>query len=137
MYRFLYLLMALMAGALAARAQQLADHNHRNNYPVLDGGVESVGGRLRVILTNTDSVREFRGVAQVSLDAPDRQSEVVRFEFTLAPQESRFFPLNAPGSAGDNYTLSIHERTGALVLLKNAPIKRGADAEATVVTPRG
>src|SRR5262252_431196 len=133
MNRFLYLLMAIAAGALTVCAQSAADHK----LPVVDGSVESVGGRLRVILTNTDSVREFRGVAQVSLDAPDRQSEVARFEFTLAPQESRFFPLNAPGSAGDNYTLSIHERTGALVLLKNAPIKRGADAEATVVTPRG
>jgi hypothetical protein len=137
MNRFLYLLMALLAGALAVRAQQPAAHNHRNNYPLVDGGVESVGGRFRVSLTNTDSTRGFRGVARVSIGAPDQQSEVARFEFTLAPQESRVFPLDSPGAAGDHYTLSIHERAGALILLKNAPINRNADAELAVVTPPG
>jgi hypothetical protein len=131
MSRFLYLLMALAAGALTVCAQTAADHKH----PVVDGSVESVGGRLRVSLTNTDDAREFRGAAQVSIDAPGRQSEVARFEFTLAPQESRLFPLDSQGAAGDHYTLSIHERTGTLVLLKNAPISRGAEAEPTVATP--
>jgi hypothetical protein len=131
MNRFLYLLMALAAGALAVYAQTAADHKR----PVLDGSVESVGGRLRVSLTNTDGDREFRGAAQVSIDAPGRQSEVSRFEFTLAPQESRLFPLDSQGAAGDHYTLSIHERAGTLILLKNAPIKRGAEAEPAVVTP--
>jgi hypothetical protein len=131
MNRFLYLLMALAAGALVVYAQTAADHKR----PVLDGSVESVGGRLRVSLTNTDGAREFRGAAQVSIDAPGRQSEVARFEFTLAPQESRLFPLDSQGAAGDHYTLSIHERAGTLILLKNAPIKTGAEAAPAVVTP--
>jgi hypothetical protein len=131
MNRFLYLLMALAAGALAVCAQTVADHKR----PVVDGSVESVGGRLRVSLTNTDNAREFRGEAQVSIDAPNRQSEVSRFEFTLAPQESRLFPLDSQGAAGDHYTLSIHERAGTLILLKNAPINRSAQAEPAVVTP--
>src|SRR5262249_9467274 len=96
MNRFLYLLMALAAGALAVCAQTAADHKR----PVVDGSVESVGGRLRVSLINTDNTREFRGAAQVSIDSPDRQSEVTRFEFTLAPQESRLFPLDSQGAAG-------------------------------------
>src|SRR5215510_5413551 len=120
MYRFLYLLMALASGALIVWAQTTADHKR----PVVDGIVESVGGQLRVSLTNTDSAREVRGVAQVSIDAPDRQSEAATFEFTLAPQESRFFPINSKGAAGDHYTLSIRERAGTLILLKNAPINR-------------
>src|SRR5499426_860893 len=132
MNRFLYLLMALSAGALTIWAQTAADHKR----PVVDGAVESVGGRLRVSLTNTDSAREFRGMAQVSIDAPDRQSEVARFEFTLAPQESRIFPLDSQGAAGDHYTLSIHERAGTLILLKNAPINRGAEASWAIVTPQ-
>ena len=96
MNRFLYLLMALAAGALTVWAQTAADHKR----PVVDGSVESVGGRLRVSLTNTDSAREFRGAAQVSIDAPDRPSEVANFEFTLAPQESRLFPIDSQGAAG-------------------------------------
>ena len=132
MNRFLYLLMALAAGALTVWAQTAADHKR----PVVDGSVESVGGRLRVSLTNTDSARELRGVAQVSIDAPNRQSEVSKFEFTLAPQESRLFPLDSQGAAGDQYTLSIYERAGTLILLKNAPINRGAEAAPAVVTPK-
>src|SRR5262245_3493065 len=130
MNRFLYLLMALAAGALAVCAQTAADHKR----PVVDGSVESVGGRLRVSLINTDNTREFRGAAQVSIDAPDRQSEVTKFEFTLAPQESRFFPIDSQGAAGAHYTLSIHERAGTLILLKNAPINR-AEAEPAAAPP--
>jgi hypothetical protein len=110
MNRFIYLLMALAAGALAVCAQTAADHKRH----VVEGSVESVGGRLRVSLTNTDGAQEFRGAAQVSIDVPGRQSEVARFEFTLAPQESRLFPLDSQGAAGDHYTLSIHERAGTL-----------------------
>jgi hypothetical protein len=131
MNRFLYLLTALAAGALTVCAQTAADHKR----PVVDGSVESVGGRLRVSLTNTDGAREFRGVAQISIDATNRQSEVSRFEFTLAPQESRLFPLDSQGAAGDQYTLTIYERAGTLILLKNAPINRGAEAAPAVVTP--
>jgi|SRR5262245_2624858 len=131
MNRFLYLLMALAACAAPVCAQTDADHKRL----IVDGVVESVGGQLRVSLTNTDSAREFRGAAQVSIDAPGRQSEVARFEFTLAPQESRLFPLDFQGAAGDHYTLSIHERAGTLILLKNAPINRGAEAAPAVVTP--
>src|SRR5262247_4677848 len=131
MNRFLYLLMALAAGALTVWAQTAADHKR----PVVDGSVESVGGRLRVRLTNTDSAREFRGAAQVSIDAPDRQSEVTKFEFTLAPQESRLFPIDSQVAAGAHYTLSIHERAGTLILLKNAPINRGAEAEPATAPP--
>lgn len=131
MIRFLYLLMSLAAGALAVCAQTSVDHKR----PAVDGAVESVGGRLQISLTNIDNVREFRGAARVSLDAPNRQSEVTSFEFTLAPQESRLFPLDSAGATGDHYTLSIHERAGALILLKNAPIKRVAGAEPTIVTP--
>src|SRR5262245_16344028 len=130
MNRFLYLLMALAAGALTVWAQTAADHKR----PVVDGSVESVGGRLRVRLTNTDSAREFRGAAQVSIDAPDRQSEVTKFEFTLAPQESRLFPIDSQGAASAHYTLSIHERAGTLILLKNAPINR-AEAEPAAAPP--
>src|SRR5262245_10833873 len=131
MNRFLYLLMALAAGALTVWSQTAADHKR----PVVDGSVESVGGRLQVSLTNTDSARELRGVAQVSIDAPDGQSEVVKFEFTLAPQESRLFPIDSQGAAGAHCTLSIHERTGTLILLKNAPINRGAEAEPAAAPP--
>jgi hypothetical protein len=134
MNRFLYLLIALgalVAGAQIVRAQTPADHKR----PVVNGDVENADGKIRVILTNTDGARTFRGEARVNLGASDRQSEVTRFEFTLAPQESRIFPLDPRNAAGDHYTLSIYERAGALIFLRNAPVKRGAAAAPTVMTP--
>jgi hypothetical protein len=75
--RFLYLfvaLLALAAGAQTAQAQSPADQNRGRNRPIVDGGVESVDGRLQVSLTNTDNVRSVRGSARISLGASDRQS---------------------------------------------------------------
>src|SRR5262245_56421815 len=113
MNRFRYLslalkavaLLALAAGAHSASAQLPADHNRGHNRPILDGSVESVDGRLQVSLTNTDDARSVSGAARISLGAGDKQAEVARFEFTLAPQESRLFPLGSRGAPGDHYTL--------------------------------
>jgi len=129
MSRFHYLIMALVALAACAQiasAQATAGANRGHNQPIPEGSVESVGGRLQVILTNTDRDRECRGAARIGIGAPDRQSEIARFEFTLAPQESRLFPLDSQGVVGDQYALSIYEQSGSLILLKNAPVKSGA-----------
>src|SRR5215813_4995700 len=136
MNRFLYLFVALLALAVGAivHAQLPADQNRGHNRPVLDGGVESVGGRLQVSLTNTDSADSVSGVARISLGAYDKQAEVARFEFTLAPQESRLFPLGSRGAPGDHYTLAIYERAGSLIFLKNAALKRG-DIAAPIAQP--
>ena len=66
------------------------------------------------------------GGARISLGAGDKQAEVARFEFTLAPKESRLFPLGSRGAPGDHYTLAIYGQAGALIFLKNAPVNRGA-----------
>src|SRR5262245_1117184 len=135
-YRFIYLLVpliALAAGAQIARAQSSADQNRGRNRPVVDGGVESVEGRLQVSLYNTDDIREFRGVARISLGASNQQSE--RVEFRLAPQELRFFPLGSRGAPGDNYTLEVFEQGGALIFIKNAPVKRGTVMAPIVTAP--
>jgi hypothetical protein len=134
MNRFFHLLMALvalLAGAQIVRAQTPADHKRA----VVDGSVESANGQVRVILTNTDGARSFRGEARVNLGASDRQSEVARFEFTLAPQESRIFPLDPRSATGDHYTLSVYERAGALIFLRTAAVQRGMEAAPTVVKP--
>src|SRR5262245_28108410 len=121
-------LVALAACAQIARAQLPADHNRGNNRPIMDGIVESVGGRLQVSLTNTDSARSVSGAARISLGAGDKQAEVARFEFTLAPQESRLFPLGSRGAPGDHYTLAIYGQAGSLIFIKNAPVKPGVIA---------
>ncbi len=118
-------LLALGAGAMTVCAQTTAGQKRL----AVDGVVEDVGGRLHVRLTNADAVREFRGAARVSIEVAEKQSEVARFEFKLAPQESRLFPLDLQGG-GDHYTLSIYDRAGALVLLKDAPIKGAAGVAA-------
>src|SRR5262245_26886794 len=123
---FLIALVALGACAQIARAQLPADQNRDRNRLVVDGGVESVDGRLQVSLTNINNVRSVSGAARISIGASGQQSE--KFEFTLAPQESRLFPLGSRGAPGDNYTLTIYDRGGALIFLKNAPVKRGAVA---------
>ena len=51
MYRFLYLSVAFVALATCAqiaRAQPPADPSNGQNRPILDGSVESMGGRLQV-----------------------------------------------------------------------------------------
>src|SRR5262245_54515189 len=136
--RFPYLFiafLALAAGSQIAWAQSSADQNRGRNRHILDGGVESVDGRLQVSLSNIDDVREFRGAAKISLGPSDQHSE--KIEFTLAPQESRLFPLGSRGATGDNYTLSVYDQGGALIFIKNAPIKRGlvaAPVAAPIVT---
>jgi hypothetical protein len=74
-------------------------------------------------------------VARINLGASGQQVEVAGFDFTLAPQESRVFPLNSRGATGDSYTLAIYKHTGALILLKSASIKRGAIAAPIIMTP--
>jgi hypothetical protein len=128
-------LMALVAGAQIASAQLPADQDRGQNRSAVDGVVEIAGGRLQLSLANADSAGSVSGEARISLGAADKQVEVARIDFTLAPQESRVFPIDARGAEGDNYTLSIHKRTGALILLKNAAIKRGA-ITSTVAPPR-
>ncbi|HKQ72204.1 MAG TPA: hypothetical protein VJ810_00655 [Blastocatellia bacterium] len=133
---FLYLFAALLglaAGAQIAQSQSSADQNRGRNRPLLDGGVESVDGRLQVSLSNIDNVHEFRGAARISLGASGQQSE--KLEFTLAPQESRLFPLGSRGAPGDNYTLAIYGQGGALIFIKNAPVKRGIVAAPIVTAP--
>jgi hypothetical protein len=134
--RFLYLFVALLAlapGAQTAYAQSSADQNRGRNRPIVEGVVESVEGRLQVSLTNTDDVRSVSGSARISLGASDQQSE--RLEFKLAPQESRLFPVGSRGAPGDHYTLAIYEQGGALIFIKNAPVKRGAVAAPIVTAP--
>ncbi len=130
MNRFLYLLMALAAGALAVCAQTAAHHKRS----IVDGAVESVSGKLQVSLTNTDEVRKVNGAAQISLGALNQQTE--KIEFTLSPLESRLFPIESRGAAGDNYTLTIYEKSGGLIFLKNATIKTGSVAAPIVKAPQ-
>ncbi len=134
--RFLTLLVALLmlaAGVQLAQAQASTDQNRGRNRPIIEGGVESVGGRLQISLSNTDDIRSVSGSARISLGASGQQSEKV--EFTLAPQESRLFPLGSRGEPGDNYTLTVIEQAGAVIFIKNAPVKRGAVAAPIVTAP--
>ena len=79
-------------------------------------------------MTNTDS----DGLARISLGAAGQHVEAARFEFALAPQESRVFPFNSRCATGDSYTLAIYKHTGALIFLKS--IKRGAIAAPIIMT---
>jgi len=124
---FLVALALLVSGPHIIRAQLPAARNRGLNPPALIGSVESAGGRFYASLANTDATREFRGTARISIGSSDQQSETAKIEFTLAPQESRLFPLDSRGVSGNRYTLAVYDQAGSLIILKNAPVKSVTD----------
>ncbi len=98
--------------------------------PVIAGEVERAGGQIQLVLSNPSDARAFQGEAKVSAglsaDAP------IRLAITLAPNETRRFPLpslTGSGAAGDQYLLAIYNQSGALVLYKIEPIKLAAESK--------
>jgi hypothetical protein len=85
------------------------------------GEVERAGAQLRLALTNPSDAREFQGSASVAVGAS--ADEVTRLSVTLAPGETRNFPLSVSASPTDQYSLSVYNQAGTLVLYKIAPIK--------------
>ena len=127
------LLVVLAVMPPVARAQQPTSSTPTP--PVLIGSVENANGQLRLNLTNSDPARELRGAAHISLGNSARQVEAAKLAFTLAPGETRLFPLNSPTASGDQYTLSIYDPAGALIFHKIAPIKRVTDLTPAVTNP--
>src|SRR5262245_13154179 len=140
---FHYLLITLVAvtGSFQITRAQLPSEQGRGlNRPALIGSVESSEGHLRLNLANQDPAREFRGKARISLGTSEQQTEVARFDFSLAPQESRLFPLDSRGISSDRFTLEVYDQIGVLILLNNAPINRVTDtvpiaAPPTIIAP--
>jgi hypothetical protein len=119
----------LMVASAPISAQQASSQNQSANPGGLVGGVESVGGRLQLNLTNTDPAREFRGTVHVSLGSPAQQAEAARLTLVLAPQETRLIPIGVSAASGGQCTLNIYNQAGALVYFKTAPIQLVAETD--------
>lgn len=116
--------LSLTVGLLPADAQS-------TRTPALTGGVERAGGQLRLVLTNPGDTQAFQGSA--SVNAGPSTLDAARFTLTLAPGETRSFPLPSLPSSVDQYELKVFSQGGALVLYKIAPIRLVNDGERAVI----
>jgi|SRR5215468_5604236 len=98
--------------------------------PAIVGEVERAGAQIQLVLTNPSDTRVFQGVANVSVGLST--DAAIRFTITLAPNETRRFPLTASrtsGQSSDQYSLTVYNQNGALVLSRIAPIKTTGGSE--------
>src|SRR5262249_21215812 len=90
----------------------------------LVGDVERTGAQIQLVLTNSSNTSAFQGVAKVSVGLSPGAD--IKLTIALGPNETRRFPLptsETSETSGDEYSLSVYNQTGALVLFKIAPIK--------------
>src|SRR5262245_35609100 len=109
-----------LAVALQLTAAQAPTHS-------LTAGIESVGEKLQIHLTNSDTVHEFQGSAKISFGSHSTTNETINVELKLAPAETRLVELDFSTTPGEQYTLTIYNKAGALVLIQVAFIKQTAD----------
>jgi flagellar hook protein FlgE len=114
------LLPITLAVALQLTAAQAPRHS-------LTASIESRDKKLQVHLTNSDNLHEFQGTAKISVGSPSTTNETINVEVKLAPGETRLVQLDFSAPPGEQYTLTIYNKAGALVLIQVAFIKQTAD----------
>lgn len=93
----------------------------------LSGVIENNNGQFRLNLTNHTS-REFRGVGIIGIGDDFEQRDVGQLLLALPPQETRLFQLSGLYASGNQFSIKIFDRNGALVFYKIAPIKNVSDS---------
>jgi hypothetical protein len=93
----------------------------------LTAGIESGAEKLQIYLTNLDNVHEFQGSAKISFGISSTTKETINVEVKLAPAETRVVQLDFSAPPGEQYTLTIYNKAGALVLIQVAFIKQTSD----------
>lgn len=124
------ILLTLTAVTPSVRAQSTGVGRDEKRSPEIVGEVERAGARIQLVLTNPSEARAFQGVAKVSVGLS--ADAAVQITITLGPNETRRFPLptsKTPGTSGGEYSLSVYNQTGELVLYKIASIKTTAGSE--------
>jgi hypothetical protein len=119
-YSILLMLIALVV-AIQLTAAQAPIHS-------LTAGIEGGGEKLHLRLTNSDNDHEFRGSAKISFWSHSPTNVPIGLELRLAPRESRLFPLDSSAPTGEQYTLTIYNHAGTLVLIQFDLIKQASDA---------
>jgi len=128
-YAIILLTLTTVTHSVRAQSKSVAGADKRS--PGIIGEVEREGAKIQLVLTNPSDTRVFQGSAKVSVGLS--ADATIQLTITLAPNETRRFPLTASttsGQSGDQYSLTIYNQTGALVLSKIAPIKTAAGSAA-------
>jgi hypothetical protein len=110
------LLPITLAVAMQLTAAQAPRHG-------LTAAIESGGEKLQLRLTNSDNLHEFQGSAKISFGSPS----TTNVEVKLAPAETRLVQLDFSAPPGEQYTLTVYNKAGELVLIQVAFIKQTAD----------
>lgn len=92
----------------------------------LQAKLENNDGKLRLNLTN-NAAQEFRGVVRISLGSDTEQREIGELALQLAPQDITLLTLANASPSGQQYTLTIYDQKGALVIYKVSTIQRVSD----------
>jgi len=121
-YAIILLTLTTVTPCVRAQSKSVVGADKRS--PGIMGEVEREGAKIQLVLTNPSDTRIFQGSAKVSVGLS--ADATIQLTITLAPNETRRFPITATttsGQSGDQYSLTIYNQTGALVLSKIAPIK--------------
>ncbi len=92
----------------------------------LQAKLENNDGKLRLNLTN-NAAQEFRGVVRISLGSDTEQREIGELALQLAPQDITLLTLANASPSGQQYTLTIYDQKGALVIYKVSTMQRVSD----------
>jgi hypothetical protein len=95
--------------------------------PPLGGVVENVSGEYQLKLVNHDASRSFQGLARVSFGGGGERLAGAKIHVALGPRDGATFLLYSLPAAGDQYTLTITDAAGRVVLHKIAHARKVTD----------
>ena len=119
------ILLTITAVTPSVRAQSTGVGGAGKRSPAMVGEVERAGAKIQLVLTNPSDTSAFQGAAKVSLGHSGDAD--IRLTITLGPNETRRFPLQTSKTSetsGDEYSLSVYNQTGALILYKIGSINK-------------
>jgi hypothetical protein len=126
------ILLTIMAVTPSILAQSTGVGGAGKKSPSIVGEVERAGARIQLVLTNPSDTIAFQGAAKVSLGHSGDAD--IRLTITLGPNETRRFPLQTSQTSGDEYSLSVYNQTGALILNKIGSINKAVGSEREVAS---
>ncbi|HEY8459644.1 MAG TPA: SPOR domain-containing protein, partial [Blastocatellia bacterium] len=106
-----------------------------NSPPRLQGSIEMRGGKMYMMLRNTDADRVFSGVARISLSDDKKQQDVAPINVTVLPDKEVMFPVDEATLTNGDWILMVYDQNGAARLIRGAsfaPPKKPAQTPAEV-----
>jgi hypothetical protein len=132
---YAFILLTITAVTPSVRAQSTGVGGAGKRSPAIVGEVERAGAQIQLVLTNPSGTSAFQGDAKINVGLSADAD--VRLTITLAPHETRRFPLatsKTSETSGAEYSLAVYNQAGALVMYKIAPIKTTVESEREVAS---